>query len=287
MVAIDQPTMNYGTLNDISLFAGGTLERGLIRFELSSIAPGTLVVAARLELERVDYGDDLVGGLALRLAGEAWTEATATWNERQTGTAWSSGGGTVSAAIATVATPTTTAVVLTVPVTLRQSWIDAPATNFGFSVTGSDEGIDMHYHLITLRDTSRDWPTAARARPCAVGLLGTQIACAHVGSGHPNCCRQLRGDEGVDRHGDHPRADRRCSHARRYRTALLSDAHHRDDQREPRRPDRARLVVRRVPSSRSERTAGVPRVTSSRTRNRPASRSPSAVSKSVSTRRPQ
>jgi hypothetical protein len=145
---IDQPTLNLGASEALSVFGGGTVERALIRFDLSSIAPGSLVVAAQRELELVDFGDTVAGDLALRLAGESWSEGRATWNERTTGVAWTSAGGSVSAVLLTAGAQGT-AFVFEVPANVPQGWLDTPATNFGFVVGAADELVDLHYHLHT------------------------------------------------------------------------------------------------------------------------------------------
>lgn len=145
-ITLDQPMLTSGPSEDLGLYGGGTTDRALLRFELSSLPPGTLVVAARLKLELVDFGDNIVGSLALRVAGEGWSEANASWNQRDTGTAWTSAGGTASAVIAT-SPPPTTALSFTVPVNIPQSWLDTPATNFGFIVEAANAVLDTHYHL--------------------------------------------------------------------------------------------------------------------------------------------
>ncbi len=106
-----------------------------------------MVVDARLELERIDFGDNLDGGFTLRLAGEAWTETAVTWNERVAGTAWTVAGGTPSAIVSSIPTPPTNQVMFTVPAGALQAWIDVPATNFGFIVNVADDLVDEHYHL--------------------------------------------------------------------------------------------------------------------------------------------
>ena len=59
------PTANSGDLDDISLSDYGppNIEHGLIHFDLSSVAAGTPVIAARLQLSRVDYGDETPGAI--------------------------------------------------------------------------------------------------------------------------------------------------------------------------------------------------------------------------------
>ena len=136
--------MNFDPFEDLSI--SDLIERGLLRFDVSSIAPGTVVVACRLELERVDYGDDITGGLALREVGQAWVEGNVTWNVRDTGTAWTAAGGTVSSPIVTLGPPPL-AVSFTVPPSTPQRWIDTPATNFGLALSVADEQSPTHYHM--------------------------------------------------------------------------------------------------------------------------------------------
>lgn len=157
---------NFGGAEDLSIaefVANG--EHGLLRFDLSSIAPGTPVLAARLHLVRRDYGDEAPGSIELRLLAESWVEGTnmgmpgtgATWTTRDGATAWTTPGGTTTQVI-TTATPTAAEVVFALDPSVVQGWIDAPATNFGVLATVAVN--TAHYHFYT-----RDSPLDMTARP--------------------------------------------------------------------------------------------------------------------------
>lgn len=141
------PMLNNGASEELSIIGTASFRRRiLLRFDLSSIPAGTPILAARIELELIDLGDNIVGDLALRVSGQPWVESTATWNVRDAATAWTFVGGTVSAIVAVIPAPTG-AFTVPVPVNIPQSWIDAPLTNFGVVITAADETTDTHYHV--------------------------------------------------------------------------------------------------------------------------------------------
>jgi hypothetical protein len=154
-VTLDEsaPGMNFGGAEDLSL-AEFTVsgEHALIRFDLSSIASGTSVTAARLSVVRLDYGDETPGSIEARLVGESWVEGTsagtpgsgANWTSRDGASMWTTAGGTTTAALAAV-TPTAAEITFAFEAAVVQDWVDAPATNFGVLLT---VGINTaHYHL--------------------------------------------------------------------------------------------------------------------------------------------
>jgi hypothetical protein len=157
---VDQQTaFNYGGAEDLSQAEfNGNAEHTLIRFELSSIAPGTTIVAARLSVFRLDYGDETPGTIEMRLLGESWVEGTniatpgpgASWATRDGTTAWTTPGGTTTRALSTV-TPTTDEITLPLDTAVAQSWVDTPATNQGVLLTVT--GNTAHYHLYAREST--------------------------------------------------------------------------------------------------------------------------------------
>lgn len=143
------PTMALGLNSEMGL-AGidGTIERGALRFDVSALAPGTLVVAARLELVRLDLGDEFPAPLGIRTIGEAWLEDKATWNEHHVGLTWTTAGGAPSTTLhAMIDALSSDAFAIALPVGIVQGWVDTPATNRGVLLVMVDETVDGHYHV--------------------------------------------------------------------------------------------------------------------------------------------
>lgn len=146
---------NWGGASAMALSAFTTYrEHGVVRFELSSLAPGTPVVGARLALAKVDFGDETPGPLEVRLLGESWVEGTsngvpgaggASWSGRDALMAWTTPGGTTTGTVTTV-TPDSTDFVVLLPAQLVQTWIDDPATNHGVLLAPSATGAHFHLH---------------------------------------------------------------------------------------------------------------------------------------------
>jgi hypothetical protein len=161
----EQTSFNYGGTEDLSVaeFAGN-VQHSLIRFDVSSIAPGTTVVGARLLLVRLDYGDETPGTLEVRLLGESWVEGTnngspgpgVTWMSRDGTTAWTTPGGTTTRSLGTLA-PDGDDVIATIDPAVVQQWVDAQATNHGLLLTVV--GNTPHYHM---HSRSSDLISAAR-----------------------------------------------------------------------------------------------------------------------------
>jgi len=144
----NDPTTNYGNDENHSVDGGiPSRERQLIRIDLSSIAPGTTVYGARLNVVIVSYGDQMDGQLALHAIGQAWNENVATWELRDTATLWTEAGGSIGANIVTTFTPGATAATIELPALLFQDWVNDPTGNFGFVLTAGDETLDTHYHF--------------------------------------------------------------------------------------------------------------------------------------------
>jgi hypothetical protein len=147
-IAQGQPGLANGTLEDMSLTSSvAGLDTALLRFDMGSIPAGATVVAARIDLVRITYGDDTPGEIAVYPMLEPWDEASATWNQRSAATPWTVTGGSRGAEIMRL-TPNMT-FSFTLPAALVQSWIDTPATNFGVAINGVDINNDTHYHLAT------------------------------------------------------------------------------------------------------------------------------------------
>ena len=127
---------------DYFIVDGDIVATGLVRFDLSSI-PGTATVASATLMLYVDGDEGMAENVYQML--EAWDEASATSNQRATGMAWLAAGaappsrGATAISTFTPATPNVT-VNATLMTAVVQSWVMAPATNFGVAIatTNSD-----------------------------------------------------------------------------------------------------------------------------------------------------
>lgn len=198
------PTFNYGT--DIVLYAGrnsASLLRGMLAFDLTSIAPGTIVLSATLTLRvHVELnGTDRVVGVhrALTQWYEGVKNGTApdasqdgsTWNLRNANgsVAWAGGaGGGSGTDFATVATDTqnitTIGIFVNFDVTVDvQDWIDSVATNYGWWVIAADETTNNTYKGFNTSDfTTADYRpklTLALLDP-ATDMIGSSSGTASV-----------------------------------------------------------------------------------------------------------
>ena len=149
------PTENNGAGEDLALEEEPNNRfHGLLRFDLTSVAPATQLLAARVRLARLDYGDEMNGAIVLYLVTESWIEGTgdgmvvvpgATWQTRDGTMPWASVGGTISAMLATL-TPASVAFDIGLPVAVVQQWIDDPLTNHGVLLTVVAVPTHLHLH---------------------------------------------------------------------------------------------------------------------------------------------
>ena len=174
----NNPNGNFGAnaefFCDQEVDVDGNLTRtvtGLIRFDLSAIPQGATVLSASLELvtgnDPLDVDDNAFAQLHAVL--EDWDEGnsqngaagTANFNQRKPGTAWANAGARTPSSssplvLASVAATTAnTAFDFDLPVSLVQSWVDAPATNFGLSCFVAPAGVDSDVGFKT-RHTDQD-----------------------------------------------------------------------------------------------------------------------------------
>ena len=115
----------------------------LMRFDVSTIPPGSTITAATLTLNITNL---TTGGTPfdLRILVRPWSESQATWNESMTGTTWGGGGARgldggapdrSTAVFATLKPPVTGK--LDIPfdasgIAVVQKWVNDPTNNFGF-----------------------------------------------------------------------------------------------------------------------------------------------------------
>jgi len=139
--------------------------RGLIQFDLSSLAPGTPVAKAVLRLYVDRNETTATATLQAYTLTQEWGEAQATWNDRLTSVAWSTGGGDY-------ATPAVATTVVGARVEHRwleidltavvQGWVDTPLSNQGLILTSNQDR--------TIRIFSREAGNAALRPKLSVTL---------------------------------------------------------------------------------------------------------------------
>lgn len=123
-----------------ALADGGPARNALFRFDLTSIATTAVVSAAELHIWTYD---DPGATVTLYPVLEAWDEATATWNQRSTGVAWSAAGaappsrGTTPTATVTPSAAFT-GYVVTIPAAVVAGWVADPASNHGLVLITTD-----------------------------------------------------------------------------------------------------------------------------------------------------
>ena len=184
-------TTNYGTNTKLAIC--GYADQGLtnrmrpiLRFDLSSIAPGTTVSNATLYLYAYDQtqwrGD--TGWYGIYPLTRSFTESQVTWTIAATGTNWTTAGGDFnSTADATSSKKASASVWYAFNVTSRaQGWINTPASNYGWTINCTDESLHnqdyftpsdnsdtTHRPKLVINDSARQDTTA----PAAVSNLAT------------------------------------------------------------------------------------------------------------------
>lgn len=143
----------------------GQTRRALLQFDLSSIAPGSTVTSAVLELYMDQTPSATARSIGLHAIDESWTEGPAdpggqqgqgiaagagdvTWVSRShPSTLWTTAGGAFGAASATLNVGAvgsyawdSGAAGNAGMLTDVQSWIDAPGGNFGWMLVGAESG---------------------------------------------------------------------------------------------------------------------------------------------------
>lgn len=137
-------TSNYG--GSTSLGCEGSEKRALLRFDLSSLAPGTPVTSVVL---RLSFTGGAAGTVMFRPVLEAWTEGTQSGAagvvnhlQRTAGTSWTTvGAGSPGSSGASFMSFTASSGANTValPAATVQSWVDTPSTNFGILIACSGD----------------------------------------------------------------------------------------------------------------------------------------------------
>jgi len=118
---------------------GATVDRALLRFDVSAIPPTATVTSATLALELLSVGSSDPATVTVHRATRAWNESQATWNEAQAGVAWTAAGGDydpVPAASASVLGSAPGPRSFDVAA-LVQQWADATSPNRGVVLAAS------------------------------------------------------------------------------------------------------------------------------------------------------
>jgi hypothetical protein len=128
------PTTNFN--DQTSALSDGDGRVVVIRFDLTAIPVGAMVTAAELHIwSDSDPGQTCTFYPLL----QSWTESTATWNQRSTGTAWAAAGAappsrSTTAAGTVLPTSTNTGYTVTIDPAVVAGWVATPATNNGFAI---------------------------------------------------------------------------------------------------------------------------------------------------------
>ena len=139
---------NYGTSGNISIRCGSAnvARRGILKFDLTRIPTGSIILSANLSLYCYQKTGWLVGTNRTYTAHRVtsnWTETGCTWNNRIAATAWTTAGGDfVSAATSNASSNGTgTGFWMTWPVTGDvMAWRETQtATNYGWIIKDTKE----------------------------------------------------------------------------------------------------------------------------------------------------
>ena len=128
------PTTNFN--DQTSALSDGDGRVVVIRFDLTAISAGAAVTAAELHIwSDSDPGQTCTFYPLL----QAWTESTATWNQRASGTAWAAAGAappsrSTLGAGTVLPTSANTEYTVTIDPAVVAGWIATPATNNGFAI---------------------------------------------------------------------------------------------------------------------------------------------------------
>ena len=153
-------TTNYGTSAELQVGesnADAAVQRGLLKFDLSSIPSGSTITSAILTLTLYHAGSFRASNNRTMYANRmkrAWVESEATWNIYSSGNNWATAGGGTNAsdvdftAFGNVAMTTSDAdeseKSITLSASLVQEWLDGTFTNNGLMLSMGTESDDMY-----------------------------------------------------------------------------------------------------------------------------------------------
>ncbi len=168
------PTTNYGgdARMDADGESGNSAEWTVMRWDLSGIEAGNQIASAVISLTVNNSSDNDYGIYALLTN---WVEAQATWNQAANGQAWATPGTGASDRGALIGVLSTNNQVGThdvvfnaAGINLVQSWVDAPATNFGVIIynAAATDGIEIR---------SSNYGTISQRPKLSVGLASEDV----------------------------------------------------------------------------------------------------------------
>jgi len=137
---------NYtGTADQVG-YDGSSINRLLLLFPIQTgythIVPNANILDAELDLTLASSTSGSAVPVTANQITQSWNDNYTTWNNRDNGTAWSTAGGTFSAAPLDTENigPVAGSYRWTHLTQLIQSWVNGSATNYGFLVKASNEG---------------------------------------------------------------------------------------------------------------------------------------------------
>jgi hypothetical protein len=158
-------TVNYGTFERMVVtgYGSGNYQRGLIKFDVSSIPAGTTITSAVLSLYSYYPAQTkgTTGAYGVYPVTKAWSDSQTTWNNATTSVAWTTAGGDFSATADATSPKQGTAAMCWYPwdVTTRvQAWVNSAPSNLGWVIKCTDESKsnqDYFYQADTANATLR------------------------------------------------------------------------------------------------------------------------------------
>ncbi|NIV45881.1 MAG: DUF4347 domain-containing protein, partial [Gammaproteobacteria bacterium] len=137
-------TTNFGSSSGMTIDksgGGAGNQRALLKFDLSFIPAGATINSATLTMEATSIDGAL--NIDIYEILENWSETTATWNDRDTGTSWTDAGGTYNpTAEATLNTNSTGQHTWDISA-LVQAWVDGTSANNGILIGSPDTGTNV------------------------------------------------------------------------------------------------------------------------------------------------
>jgi hypothetical protein len=141
-ISSGKPTNSYGTVGGLEVDSSPAVA-SLIRWDVSSIAPGIQVTGASITLNVTNGSSN---SFAIYQMLQSWSEV-ATWNEASPGVAWSAPGAdspsdrsNISLATVTGTTGSRTFHLNAAGLAVVQSWIDNPSSNHGIIIQNFVDG---------------------------------------------------------------------------------------------------------------------------------------------------
>jgi hypothetical protein len=178
----DANTTNYGAA--VTFEVGkkpNRTRRAVMKFDLSTIPAGAILESATLTLTRTG-GDANTLTFSAHEVTQAWVEANTTWNNRQTGTAWTpSVGGTFKpTAISTTTVPGTNGAYNWNLLSMVQSWFNGTAVNNGILIKQANESLVDKKHVFASSENG-----TAASRPKLTITYKLLLPCTAVTNQNP------------------------------------------------------------------------------------------------------